>query len=71
MRARAQINEITTSVGRDTLAILYLSADGGDLEWVVLEQGQRLFLRQHEAFKGLLLTCDFLCALLDCGVIFL
>ena len=39
MRARAQINEITTSVGRDTLAILYLSADGGDLEWVVLEQG--------------------------------
>ena len=71
MRARAQINEITASVGRDTLAILYLSADGGDLERVVPEQGQRLLLRQHQALKGLLFTCDFLCALLNSSVIFL
>lgn len=47
VRPRAQINQVTAAVRCDTLSILYLTTDRGNLERIVLKQIQGLFFRQN------------------------
>ena len=71
MRARAQVNEVTTFVGSNFHSIANLASNGRDLEGVRLEEGQGLLLGQHKSLELLIGAGNLLCGLFDRGVIFL
>jgi len=71
MGASTQINQVAIAVGGNLTAVGDLVGDELNLEGILSEQSQSLFLTEDDPLEHLLLSDDFLCCLLNGFIVIL